>query len=145
MTNTALAPILKDEGFRNVAYAIRMSTLVPLYLGRSASRFDIRYGLGQDLMRKAQYEDDFVQTLSEFMQSYNDESMRVYERTKGAARRKLITTQDIESVVKLVDEHGSKTVCNLLVAFGYARDPREQTEEGSEQVGETDVSDTQEP
>jgi len=38
--------------------------------------------------------------------------------------------------VKLVDEHGSKTVCNLLVAFGYARDPREQTEEGSEQTDE---------
>ena len=145
MTNTALAPILEDEGFRNVAYAIRMSTLVPLYLGRSASRFDIRYGLGQDLMRKAQYEDDFIQALSEFMQSYNDESMRVYERTKVKARRKLITTQDIERVVKLVDEHGSKTVCNLLVAFGYARDPREQTEEGSEQVGETDGSVTQEP
>ena len=145
MTNPALAPLLEDEGFRNIAYAIRMSTLVPLYLGRSTSRFDIRYGLGQDLMRKAQYEDDFIQILSEFMQSYNDESMRVYERTKGAARRKLITTQDIESVVKLVDKHGSKTVCNLLVAFGYARDPREQTEEGAEQAGETDESVTQEP
>ncbi len=145
MTNPALAPILEDEGFRNIAYAIRMSTLVPLYLGRSTSRFDIRYGLGQDLMRKAQYPDDFIQALSEFMQSYNDESMRVYERTKRTARRKLITTQDIENVVKLVDEHGSKTVCNLLVAFGYARDPREQTEEGSEQAGETDGSVTQEP
>ena len=48
MTNPTLAPILEDEGFRNVAYAIRMSTLVPLYLGRSTSRFDIRYGLGQE-------------------------------------------------------------------------------------------------
>ena len=144
MTNPALAPILEDEGFRNVAYAIRMSTLVPLYLGRSTSRFDIRYGLGQELMRKAQYEDDFIQALSEFMQSYNDESMRVYERTKGTARRKLITTQDIEGVVKLVDEHGPKTVCNLLVAFGYARDPRGKTEEESEQTGETEETLVQE-
>ena len=138
MTNPTLAPILEDEGFRNVAYAIRMSTLVPLYLGRSTSRFDIRYGLGQELMRKAQYEDDFIQALSEFMQSYNDETMRVYERTKGAARRKLITTQDIECVVKLVDGYSSKTVCNLLVAFGYARDPKEPTEEKSGQTGETE-------
>ena len=98
-------------------------------MGRSKSRFDIRYGLGQDLMRKAQYADDFIEALSEFMQSYNDETMRVYERTKGSARRKLITTQDIESVVKLIDVHGSKTVCNLLVAFGYARDPKERTDE----------------
>ena len=137
MTNPALAPILEDEGFRNVAYAIRMSTLVPLYLGRSTSRFDIRYGLGQELMRKAQYANDFVQALSEFIQSYNDETMRVHERTKGTSRRKLITTQDIECVVKLVDEHGSKTVCNLLVAFGYARDQRERSEEESEASDET--------
>lgn len=136
MTDPALAPILKDEGFRNVAYAIRMSTLVPLYVGRSASRFDIRYGLGQELRRKAQYPDDFIQALSEFMQSYNDESMRVHERTNGQSRRRLITTRDIESVVKLVDDHGSKTVCNLLVAFGYARDAREQAGEESEQSDE---------
>ena len=65
------------------------------------------------------------------LQSYNDESMRVHERTKGQARRKLITTQDIEQVVQLVDLHGSKTVCNLLVAYGYARDPRESSTDGS--------------
>ena len=142
MTNPSLAPILEDEGFRNVANAIRMSTLVPLYLGRSTSRFDIRYGLGQELMRKSQYADDFVQALSDFMQSYNDETMRVHERTNGKARRKLITTQDIKSVVKLVDEYSPKTVCNLLVAFGYARDPRPQAEEESEQAdgtGETEA------
>ncbi|MCB0047791.1 MAG: hypothetical protein KDD92_20380 [Caldilineaceae bacterium] len=129
MTEQNLSEIVEADGFRNIAYAIRMSTLIPLYLGRNKSRFDVRYGLGQDLMRKAQYPDDFAQALAEFMQSYNDETMRVHERTKGKARRKLITTGDIEEIIDLIDEHGSKTVCNLLVAFGYARDPREQTEE----------------
>ena len=89
-------------------------------------------------MRKAQYKEDFIQELTEFMHSFNDETLRVYERTKGETRRKLITTQDIRSVVKLVDEHSPKTVCNLLVAFGYARDPREQPDEESEQTGETE-------
>ena len=145
MTDRALEPILKDEGFRNVANAIRKSTLSLVYIDRRKRRYDIRYGLGQDLRRKAQYKETFIQELTDFMHSFNDETLRVYERTKGKARRKLITTQDIESVVKLVDEHGSKTVCNLLVAFGYARDPREQTEEGSEQAGETDGAATQEP
>lgn len=145
MTNPALTPILEDEGFRNVANAIRKSTLSLVYKDRRKRRYDVRYGLGQDLMRTAQYEKRFIQELTEFMHSFNDETLRVYERSKGNVRRTLITTQDIECVVKLVDEHGSKTVCNLLVAFGYARDPREQTEEGSEQVGETDGSVTQEP
>lgn len=129
MTEPKYAPILQNEGFRNIAYAIRMSTLVPLYLGRSKSRFDIRYGLGQELKRKAQYKDDFLDALAEFMQSYNDESMRVYERTKGKARRRLITTGDIENIVSLLDEYDSRTLCHLLIAFGYARDPREKPEE----------------
>ena len=138
MTNPALAPILEDEGFRNVADAIRKSTLSMVYIDRRKRRYDIRYGLGQELMRKAQYKEDFIQELTEFMHSFNDETLRVYERTKGETRRKLITTQDIRSVVKLVDEHSPKTVCNLLVAFGYARDPREQPDEESEQTGETE-------
>ena len=144
MTNPALTPILEDEGFRNVANAIRKSTLSLVYKDRRKRRYDVRYGLGQDLMRKAQYEEDFIQELTEFMHSFNDETLRVYERSKGDARRKLITTQDIECVVKLVDEHGSKTVCSLLVAFGYARDPREHTEEESDLTSETDGSVLQE-
>lgn len=138
MTEPKLSAILEDEGFRNIAYAIRMSTLVPLYVGRSKSRFDIRYGLGQELKRHAQYADEFVQALGDFMQNYNDETMRVHERTKGAARRKLITTQDIDAVVQLIDRFGSKTVCNLLVAFGYARDPRERSEDEAGMTGESE-------
>ncbi len=138
MTEPKLSAILEDEGFRNIAYAIRMSTLVPLYVGRGKSRFDIRYGLGQELKRHAQYADEFAQALGDFMQNYNDETMRVHERTKGSARRKMITTQDIEAVVKLIDRFGSKTVCNLLVAFGYARDPRERSEDEAAMTGESE-------
>ena len=139
MVDPTLSPILESDGFRNIAHAIRSSTLIPLYMGRE-SRFEVRYGLGQELMRKAQYKDDFIQALAEFLQSYNDESMRVHERTKGQARRKLITTQDIEQVVQLVDLHGSKTVCNLLVAYGYARDPRESSTEAVSTDGSASTS-----
>ena len=144
MTNTALAPILEDEGFRNVADAIRKSTLSLVYVDRRKRRYEIRYGLGQDLRRKAQYKEVFIRELTDFMHSFNDETLRVYERTKGKSFRSLITTQDIESVVRLVDKHGPKTVCNLLVAFGYASDPREPTVEGSEQPGEIEETEVQE-
>ena len=129
MNQPKLSPILENDGFRNIATAIRRSTVIPQYRGRKTSRFDIRYGLGQDLKRKAQYPDEFVRALADFMQSYNEETVRVYERTKGQSRRKAITTNDIEAVVVLVDEYGSETICNLLVAFGYARDPKEKVEE----------------
>ena len=123
------SPILQDEGFRNVANAIRSSTLIPIY--QPTPLYTVRFGLGQDLNRKAQYKDDFIQALSQFMLDYNDETLRVRNRT-NRQMRKLITAQDIESVVGLVDEYGARTVCNLLVAFGYARDPRDKSEESTE-------------
>ncbi len=125
MAEPKLTPILQNQGFRNVAEAIRRSTVIPQYIGRKTSNFDVRYGLGQGMKRKAQYADDFIQELATFMQSYNEENARVYERTKGQSRRKAITTEDIQEIVGLLDVYGPETICSLLIAFGYARDPKE--------------------
>lgn len=140
MKDPKLTPILENQGFRNVADAIRRSTVIPQYVGRKTSSYDVRYGLGQDLKRKSQYADDFIRALSDFMQSYNEENARVYERTKGKSRRKAITTEDIADVVALVDEYGPQTICNLLVAFGYARDPKAKEEEVADSSAEVIVA-----
>lgn len=124
-SNEPLAPILESPGFRNIAEAIRRSTIVPQYLGREESEYEVRYGLGQELKRKALYNDEFITALSEFMQSYNAENARVYEKT-GKQYRKNILTSDIEDIVRLVDHYGAGTVGNLLIAFGYAREPKEE-------------------
>jgi hypothetical protein len=127
-SNEPLMPILESPGFRNIAEAIRRSTIIPQYRGRGESEYDIRYGLGQELKRKALYNDEFIAALSEFMQSYNAENARVYEKT-GKQYRKNILTSDIEDVVRLVDKYGATTVGNLLIAFGYARETKEEEEE----------------
>lgn len=124
-SNEPLTPILETPGFRNIAEAIRRSTIIPQYRGRGESEYDIRYGLGQELKRKALYNDEFIAALSEFIQSYNAENARVYEKT-GKQYRKNILTTDLEDVVRLVDKYGATTVGNLLIAFGYAREPREE-------------------
>lgn len=130
-TNKPLTPIVENPGFQNVAYAIRHSTVIPQ--GRKARGedilYDIRYGLGMELKRKATVRDDFVAALADFMQSYNQENRRVLERSKQQKRRDLRTT-DVEAVVHLVDEYGPEVVANLLVAYGYAREPREDAETG---------------
>ena len=41
-------------------------------------------------------------------------------------RRPSVRTNQIDALVALVDEHGSDVVCKLLVAYGYARDPKVQ-------------------
>lgn len=126
-SNESLAPILETPGFRNIAEAIRRSTITPQYMKRGdrPSGYEIRYGLGQELKRKALYNGEFIAALSDFAQSYNAENARVYERT-GNQYRKNILTSDIEDVVRLVDRYGSSTVGNLLIAFGYAREPKEE-------------------
>ncbi|MCC7352985.1 MAG: hypothetical protein IT330_04445 [Anaerolineae bacterium] len=124
-----LKPILDTPGFQHIATAIRRSTVTPQYFkSKGQSRvYDIRYGLGTDLLRKAAYPDRFIQALSEFMHAYNQENAQINERYDGKppVRRSNITTDDIAQVVALIDEYGAQTVGNLLVAFGYARESRE--------------------
>lgn len=125
-----LGPVLESLGFQNIAAAIRRSTVIPQYFKGRGDRgpYDIRYGLGADLLRQAAYPDRFIQALSAFLHDYNRETAQVYERYKGnpPVRRATVTTEDIQQVVELIDEYDSKTVANLLVAFGYAREPRGQ-------------------
>ncbi|MGB7341279.1 MAG: hypothetical protein WBC91_20450, partial [Phototrophicaceae bacterium] len=49
--------------------------------------------------------------------------------------RRSIQTSDIDRVVGLIDEYGSETVANLLIAYGHARVPRDEvfTEETNNQ------------
>lgn len=126
MTQKKFSEILKREGFQNVAYAIRHSTIIPQ--GRKAKGqdylYEIRYGLGAEFKRKSTVKEEFLTALSEFMQSYNQENAQTLEKT-GNQMRKDLRTSDIQDVVELVDEFGSEVVANLLIAYGYAREPRE--------------------
>lgn len=129
-----LKSVVASPGFQNIARAIRLSTVRPQYRKARGERgpYNVRYGLGADLLRTAAYSDRFIQALSEFMHAFNQENAQIYERVadeKGEMpvhlRRANITTKDIADVVCLIDEYGSQTVGNLLVAFGYARELRE--------------------
>ncbi len=127
-TEPQLIEILENEGFRNIAYAIRHSTVVPQYLKQKGDAlYDVRYGLGMELKRKAAYPKEFLAALGSFIHEYNQENAQKYE-SKGQQRRKNVRTSDLDDITRLVDKFGSELVCNLLVAYGYAGDPREETE-----------------
>ena len=142
-----LKPILENRGFQNLATAIRRSTVTPQYFkARGDSRlYEIRYGLGAELLRQAAYPDRFMQALSEFMHAFNRENAQINERygNKPPIRRSQISTEDIAQVVALVDEYGSQTVGNLLVAFGYAREPKEVDQQQPQPPTTDEVQDEQ--
>lgn len=125
-----LAPILENEGFRNIASAIRQSTVVAQYRKHQGDRrYDVRYGLNLELARTAAYPKDFVVALSDFLTKYNAENAQVLENRPGPYRPSIRTT-DIADIVALVDTYGSELICHLMLAFGYARSPRPDDSEG---------------
>jgi hypothetical protein len=138
-----LRPILDNTGFQNIAAAIRHSTVIPQYFKAKGQKgpYEIRYGLGAELLRQAAYPDRFIQALSDFLHDYDRETMQTYERYKGnpPVRRPQVTTEDIRQVLELIDTYGSKTIANLLIAFGYAREPHKAEEQPETEIKETEV------
>lgn len=116
-----LTPIIESDGFQNIARAIRQSTVTLQYKSRNETPlYDIRYGLGQELRRKANYPDEFIQELGDFLHSFNAENARCAEVSPKRHRRKSVRVDDITEIVRLIDEYDSRTICHLLLAFGYA-------------------------
>ncbi len=125
--NSKFKEIVEDPGFRVVAAAIRRSTVTEQYHKSKGNQvFEIEYGLFQDFKRKASFPDQFIGALSEFVNSYNAQNARREEQLKGKGgrRRPRLTVSELDSVVELIDKHGSEPVAMLLIAYGSARDPR---------------------
>lgn len=119
-----LSDILNSQGFINIAYAIRQSTVTAQYRKKQNDRrYDVRYGLGRDLVRNSQYPTDFLAELSDFLGKYNAENAQVMENRPGPYR-KSIQTEDIKEIAALIDKYDSNLIAKLLVAYGYARDSR---------------------
>ncbi len=126
-------------GFHRIAYAIRRSTVRPQRdnaLHKSGQRaekslYDVRYGLGNQLRRKADSATEFLEALAEFVHDYNAETEQKYDNTSEERKsdpqnyarthyRQRVDTADIDDVLALTKQYGPRLVCNMLVAYGYA-------------------------
>jgi hypothetical protein len=135
-----LTEITKDTGFRRIAYAIRQSTVTAQYRRAQLKdrRYDVRYGLGQELMREATYRDKFIIALSKFLHEYEAETAREEEKVANELGRKLtledrrarglraqVDTDSIQAIADLIDRfNSSELIGSMLIAYGYAREPR---------------------
>ena len=122
-----LTTILTNSGFRNIAEAIRLSTVRPMFQKANNQEliYEIRYGLGDKLLRNARERDDFVQELGQFIHAYNRENSR--KKKEAITKRQIrmdVSSNDIENIVALIDDenYDINTIASLLVSFGYAYD-----------------------
>jgi hypothetical protein len=69
---------------------------------------------------------DFVAELTAFIADFEYEAARKQEQMQGRTfrRRARPTQEDLREVIGLIDDYGSELICGLLLAFGFARDPR---------------------
>jgi len=156
-----LSEITKSRGFRNLAYAIRMATVEAhrRNLKRNQGKYDVsyevRYGLGKELLRKSAYPNEFITALSEFIHDYNAENARMRERlerqghTRPRGARSDVSIQDIDELLTLMDTYRDpQMIASLLVAYGYAstyqRDetysPESDSVELEDQVGDSNAA-----
>ena len=128
--NKPLSPIFQNEGFKNIAKAIRSSTISLQYTPKNQRVYEVKYGMAQDLKRKSAYKNELVEYIMEFSAFYNSENARIKERKGDSAKtRSSIKQQDIEEFISLVDEYDSNLIGKLLCAYGYALDRKEKVDD----------------
>ena len=132
---TLYTPILENKGFQNIAYAIRQSTVIAQMRKKEGDRrYDVRYGLGQDLLRKSQYADEFLKAITEFVVKYNAENAQVME-TRPGPYRSSIHIDDVKALYELIDHYqDAELICKSLIAFGYARSGKKSGEEAENET-----------
>ena len=140
-----LTEIASNPGFKRIAYAIRQSTVTAQYRWSQQNdrTYEVRYELGQKLMRRVHDRDEFLTALGEFLVQYNAETARedekaardIANKTHQAPQpltsderykrnlRLMVSPKHLNDVMELIDRSkSSDLIGSLLVAYGYARD-----------------------
>lgn len=120
--------IVENAGFLSVAWAIRNATITALWLQQQNNKkWDVRFGLAQKWKQKIKGgAKEFVPVLAEFVQDYNWE---VTNRLEG--KYHTVSKEDLDQVIFLIENNGkdqSELVGMLLLAYGYARAPKTETD-----------------
>jgi hypothetical protein len=71
--------------------------------------------------------EELAAAVAEFVQDYNWETAH---RLKGKGHS--VTTEELNSLVRLIHERKAELVGALLLAYGYARAPKLETEQSEE-------------
>lgn len=147
--------IMQTPGFQHVASAIREATVRAQrrVSQENDNRYDVRYGLHQELLRKARSRDEFMIELGKFIATYNAETAREEEKLAKKLGRRLtsddyrthhlrfpVTTMAMEQLGELLDRYPTELVATMLVAYGTSRLERLKKEE-LDTPDENDVDD----
>jgi len=128
MSDFKISEIISNEGFQKVAYAIRKSTVTLQYTPKDQRKFEIRYGLAQNLQNKSKSASDLAEFIGEFIATFNAETARYAEKT-GTVLRANIRDNELNQFYELLDKYPSKVIGALLASYGFALTKNEATKQ----------------
>ncbi len=131
-----LTEIINNEGFQAVATAIRKSTISLQYTPKDQRKFEIRYGLAQQLQNKSKSKTDLATFIGEFIGTYNAEIGRYAEKNASRAPRATVKDGELMEFYKVIDKNPSRLVGALLSSYGFALTSKDKVTE--EEVEETE-------
>lgn len=122
MTNNDLkiTEIIQNEGFLAVTQAIRKSTVSLQYTPKDQRKFEIRYGLAQQLQNKSKSKEDLTTFIGEFVGIYNAETARNAEKNGGKAIRANVKDSELLQFYTLLDKNSPRLIGALLASYGFA-------------------------
>ncbi len=123
-----LVEIIQDDGFQAIAKAIRKSTVTLQYTPKEQRKFEIRYGLAQQLQNKAKSKEDLATFIGEFIGTYNAETARNAEKNGGKAFRANVKDEELIKFYSLLDNYSPRLVGALLASYGFALNKKEAKE-----------------
>ena len=118
--------IITNESFKEVARAIREATVQEQYRkSQKKQQFQIKYGLFQELKRKAKFKDQVIGALSEFLNEYNAETARKMEQLGDNYKgRNRVSLSALEELTSIFDRNPKQheTITLLLIAAASCYD-----------------------
>src|SRR5439155_18215326 len=120
--NPRIADLIKSPGFRSIANAVHEGTVKAQYWkGQDQQEYEIHYGLAQRWKRAAdQGMEFFLHELADFVRAYNEENGKRQEKKKPT--RDAVAQTDLDTILNTITsgEVDARTVCLLLLAYGYS-------------------------
>jgi hypothetical protein len=124
-----LSEIINNQGFKSVAKAIRKSTVSLQYTPKEQRKFEIRYGLAQQLQNKSKSKADLAIFIGEFIGTYNAETGRNAEKNGGKAIRSNVKDDELVQFYEILDNHPARLVGALLASYGFALTSKEKVDD----------------
>ncbi|NOZ46378.1 MAG: hypothetical protein GXO79_06310 [Chlorobi bacterium] len=139
--NLNLKEIISNEGFQAVAKAIKNSTVSLQFQSKNERKFNIRYGVAQNLQNKSKSISDLVEYIGEFITRYNSETAHYRENNSEFKDRAIVKADELTEFYLLLDKYSksSKVIGALLGSYGFAINKKDKPKEknsNSEEITE---------